>query len=486
MMMDDGVIVRIRMTEFVHPNGGPVFEPDVQIPAASSSNEQVISRAIAALSNSSSERSATVNTALPAPVLQGSKDALYPQMSFPSEEYRLLALFRFWNVIHYFFPYKNLTDKPWDTVLTDFIPRFLENKTQLDYEMTVAEMAARLQDTHGFVATLKSLEEHLGFYAPPLKLLVAGGKLTVFELMDETAAQAAGVRVGDVIVGVDGGSIEQRAAYLMKFKSLSNTASAYRYVHPTALRGAKDSKARLRVEGADGRIRDVEMARTAVVWNAASSRLRKTPIYRVLPEGLGYIDLARLPLTDSQQAMDAVMNAPGLIFDLRGYPRGTAWEVGPRLSEKKSFVVARFRRPFRGATIFDDEDLEGGDPDFSIDQKMPLPKGAIYKGKVVVLINEDAISQSEHTCLFFEAATGVTFVGTPTDGANGDVTNLSLPGGIYVSFSGNEVVHADGRQLQRIGIQPHVRVEPTPKGIREGRDEVLEAAIKHLEASLKR
>lgn len=30
---------------------------------------------------------------------------------FPPCEYRLLALFRFWNVIQYFFPYKSIMDR---------------------------------------------------------------------------------------------------------------------------------------------------------------------------------------------------------------------------------------------------------------------------------------------------------------------------------------------------------------------------------------
>lgn len=37
------------------------------------------------------------------------------------------------------------------------------------------------------------------------------------------------------------------------------------------------------------------------------------------------------------------------------------------------------------------------------------------------------------------------------------------PGGIYVTFTGHEVRYADGRQLQRIGIIPDVRVSPTVK-----------------------
>ena len=46
-----------------------------------------------------------------------------------------------------------------------------------------------------------------------------------------------------------------------------------------------------------------------------------------------------------------------------------------------------------------------------------------------MLIDERAVSQSEHTGLFFEAANGMTFIGTPTMGANGDITSLTLPGG---------------------------------------------------------
>jgi len=95
-----------------------------------------------------------------------------------------------------------------------------------------------------------------------------------------------------------------------------------------------------------------------------------------------------------------------------------------------------------------------------------------------------------HTCFDFRfarypstiavAANGTKFIGSPTQGANGDVTNLSVPGGIVVRFSGQGVWHADGRQLQRVGLQPTVEVHPTLAGIRAGKDEVLDKAIKYL------
>ena len=54
---------------------------------------------------------------------------------------------------------------------------------------------------------------------------------------------------------------------------------------------------------------------------------------------------------------------------------------------------------------------------------------------------------------------------------------MVLPGGLSVQFTGIEVRHADGRQLQRVGLPIDVAVRPTLAGIRAGRDEVLERAL---------
>jgi C-terminal processing protease CtpA/Prc len=59
---------------------------------------------------------------------------------------------------------------------------------------------------------------------------------------------------------------------------------------------------------------------------------------------------------------------------------------------------------------------------------------------------------------------------------------MVLPGNLAVSFSGHNVRHADGRQLQRVGIQPTIKVAPTIQGLVDGRDEILDAAVKFLES----
>ena len=44
-------------------------------------------------------------------------------------------------------------------------------------------------------------------------------------------------------------------------------------------------------------------------------------------------------------------------------------------------------------------------------------------------------------------------------------------------ISGIGVYYPDGKETQRIGIIPDIEIKPTIKGIREGRDELLEKAI---------
>jgi ABC-type taurine transport system ATPase subunit len=66
------------------------------------------------------------------------------------------------------------------------------------------------------------------------------------------------------------------------------------------------------------------------------------------------------------------------------------------------------------------------------------------------------------------------------------MTTMVLPGALYVSFSGHEVRHANGDQLQRVGLAPALLVEPTITGLQAGKDEVLQRAIEYAEELLSR
>ena len=98
----------------------------------------------------------------------------------------------------------------------------------------------------------------------------------------------------------------------------------------------------------------------------------------------------------------------------------------------------------------------------------------------MILVDERSLSQSEYTAMAFRAAPNAIVVGNQTAGADGNVSNIVLPGGYAAGFSGIGVFYPDKTPTQRVGIVPDVEVRPSIAGIREGRDEVLEEALRQI------
>lgn len=80
----------------------------------------------------------------------------------------------------------------------------------------------------------------------------------------------------------------------------------------------------------------------------------------------------------------------------------------------------------------------------------------------------------------FRATSRAMVVGSSTAGADGNVSRFPLPGGLGSMISGIGVFYPDKKPTQRTGIVPNVEVKPTIEGIRAGRDEVLEEALRQI------
>jgi C-terminal processing protease CtpA/Prc len=393
-----------------------------------------------------------------------------------------MAAFRIWNVIEYYSPYFDLAGEDWDGVLREFIPKMERAANATEYHLTVAEMVARLHDSHGFLFSTV-LRDYFGVATGPVVLRFVEGVPVVTRLLDEGAAKAAGVEVGDVVVSIDGERVEDRIARWSKYISASTPQWLSVRLAQRLLSGPEGSTATVVVRDGAGHEREVKLPRHASYYGAYESE-RTGDVVRLLPGNIGYADLDRLPPSGVDEMFEKFKNTRAIIFDMRGYPKGTAWVIAPRLTERTGVVGAVF---YRRNPIYPEGangDLLDQDLTFTFSQALPTTTKWRYTGKTVMLIDERALSQAEHTGLFFEAANGTKFVGSPTGGANGDVTNFFVPGGIRISFSGQGVRHADGRQLQRKGLAPDVDVRPTIAGIRAGRDEVLDKAIEYLEHEL--
>ncbi len=403
----------------------------------------------------------------------------YAPGTYPALGYRMLAGAKMWAVIHYFHAYRELWPTSWDAALRPALAELAAAPDATAYALAVAHLYRHIQDGHGTINS-QAIRDYVG----------AGGALADLKFIDNQpviskfygdSLRVKGLRVGDVLTAVNGEPVAARVARLAAIQPASNEWTRRRYIAYRLLRAPVGAPINLTLLGADNRPKTVRLIAQP------GSRLvpppDPRPAFRVLPGNLGYVDLDRLDSEDTDKMFEALKNTKAIIFDMRGYPHGTAWTIAPRLSRRPQPPAANFFRYTPTTPSLSDENGLVTEKMF-FTQTLPPNSGKpgkpVYGGKTVMLIDERTQSQAEHTGLFFEAANGTEFIGSPTAGANGDVTSFAIPGGITLAFSGHDVRHADGRQLQQVGLQPKILVRPTLAGIRAGRDEVLERAVRYL------
>jgi C-terminal processing protease CtpA/Prc len=159
----------------------------------------------------------------------------------------------------------------------------------------------------------------------------------------------------------------------------------------------------------------------------------------------------------------------GIVFDLRNVPNATLYEICKYLYPKPF----EFARPLVPSMRFPGR-FEFSSPAFVAG---PSQENDDYRGRVVIVVDEDTLSRGEFTTMALRAAPGAVVVGSRTAGADGNVSSIELPGGIAMTFTGTSSVYYNNYQTQRNGIIPDIIVHPTLEGIRAGRDECLERAF---------
>ncbi|UCS94812.1 hypothetical protein KZP23_07330 [Echinicola marina] len=393
----------------------------------------------------------------------------YLQFDYPDDGFRLLALYRYWNMINYFFPYKYLTDKDWNEVLKEYIPIFLKANNELEYELACLQVIAEIHDTHGFLSGKADKFMHWrGENYPPFHLRFIEDQLVVTDYYNPELKSIAGLKIGDVITKVDGKSIEEIIKQNSKYNPASNYTTQLRNISADILR-SNLPEVEIHYISDDSK----EQSKKIKLYPKDSLNIYRfiqkssSKSFKMLDDNIGYITLQTIKNEDIPQLKEAFMDTKGIIIDIRNYPSTfVPFSLG-------SFFVS-------SPTAF--VKLTGGSVEnpgeFSLSKNLKIHKqGKTYKGMVVVMVNELSVSQAEYTAMAFRAGNNTTIIGSTTAGADGNVSPIQLPGGLRTMISGIGVYYPNGEETQRVGIIPDIEVKPTIKGIKEGRDELLEKAI---------
>jgi C-terminal processing protease CtpA/Prc len=397
----------------------------------------------------------------------------YSNMPYPDAGFRLLALYRYWSAIQYFFPSTYLTDKNWEEVLKEYIPLFILAKDELDYELSVFQIIAEINDTHaaGMAKANGKIREYRGENAAPYQVQFVDQKLVVTDFKPELR-ETSGLEIGDVITHINGKTVEFIVDSVKKYYPASNEPSRLRNISMDLLRSSGSNMTVQYISAGQTKQKDISLfSRESLQKHRNYREITVEKCYKIIDGNIGYFTLSNMKDEDVAAIKEQFKNTNGIIIDARNYPSvftpftlGTFFVSAPTPFVK--FTQGNVNNP--------------GEFTFRDGQLIPY-SGETYQGKVVVIVNEYSQSSSEYHAMAFRAGDNTTVIGSQTAGADGNVSRVSLPGGIQTMISGIGVYYPDGTQTQRIGIVPDVKVAPTINGIMQGRDEVLEKAIEIIE-----
>jgi C-terminal processing protease CtpA/Prc len=397
---------------------------------------------------------------------------------YPATELRILAAFKIWGVFHYFFAYRDLMDEDWDALFPQYLPRLMAAKDALEYNLAIAEWVTHAADSLAMVDS-ETLTHYFGEAPPGLRLRVVEKHIVITEVLDPEALKA-GVKVGDVVKKVDGETLVDRFKREAQYVSASTPQRLAADVANRILNGPEGSNAALTLEDHAGNRKEVTLKRrkdfAATLHTESSSEPVKT-----LRGGVGYADLRGLKRPDVEAMFEKFRSAPAIIFDMRGLPvDDVITAIAPRLATEPDVPSAIVTGPIVAAPDLPQGLIASPSSSYFFLQTIGNSDKWKYRGKTLMLVDERTIGAGEQAALSLEAANKTEFIGTPSAGANSVLTNFTIPGGITISFSGEDIRHANGGKLQRMGLQPNVSVASTLVGIRTGRDEVLEKALDYL------
>jgi C-terminal processing protease CtpA/Prc len=369
---------------------------------------------------------------------------------------RIGAVITAWNIFQHFYPYFDVVHADWEKILKQTLSEVQDNQNENDFLISLRKMTSALDDGH--VKVMHPSERNLK--ALPV----------IFDYIEDqivvVATNSDQLQKGDIILELDGKPAKQ---LLFNYEKIMSGSPQWK--KQKALREfTKDDSAK---------ISEVKIRRGEKVLEVPITRKLSHPQYdrpdnvTEFKNSIYYINLCKASMEEIENRIEDISKAKGVVFDLRGYP-----------NSNHNVIRYMIDHPVQSAKwnpleiIYpDQENIAGYD---TSDRWTIEPKQPRIQGKVVFITNENAISYAESFMGIIDYYKLAEIVGSQTAGANGNVNTVTTLGGVRIQWTGEKTLKQDGSQHHLVGILPTIHMEPTIKGIREGRDELLEKAIEIL------
>ncbi|KQS93112.1 S41 family peptidase [Chryseobacterium sp. Leaf394] len=386
---------------------------------------------------------------------------------FISRGNTLLELFRYWNFVEYFFPYKYQTDQKWSDALTEMIPKFSSVKNTRELHLNVLELVTKTDDSHSYFSS-RETNSFFGLKMLPVHYKFIDGQLIIVEIARDFDSQTQ-LKKNDIILKINNRKVSELFDQSKKYLPASNTSVKERnFVYYKIPTRSNDESLKVQILR-DGKTIDLD-EKTYPFNDIRFSQNKNKQEWKMLSDQTAYVDMGILEKDNVDKMFAEIKDSKAIIFDIRNYPKGTIPKISsylfPERLDAVSFTAANFNYP--------------GKYDYMQTEKYGHNNNSYYKGKIVVLVNEITQSHAEYTAMILNALENTTIVGSQTSGADGNVNEFEILGN-PTRFSCLGTFYPDGTETQRIGIVPDIIAKPTVEGIKNDKDEVMERALEFIE-----
>jgi len=393
----------------------------------------------------------------------------YASITDPSAEYRLLSLFRYWNIVEYFFPLKNFLPRHWNNVLTDNIPKFLEATGNLEYRKAVAFLVKETYDPQNF---LNDMVPVFGNYIVPSSLFTVSVIENKLIVTTAYPYNNYNIKVGDEIVTIGGRSLSEIKTIIHEYFSVRSQDMLHSLVsfYATTTNNSRLSVSYL----TNGELVSIDYP--TIKYRDEPSHIavftRAIPvIYTLVEEGaIGYINGAYYIRAEAATMMNYLKDTKGIIIDLRGVQRENMNNLAYNYFTKSDIMC------------FDWGQSDPATPGilFRTNQSSLHYSNGVnymtYPGKVVIIADETT-REGEMSIMILQTIPGAITIGSQTCGAVVGSTPIVFPGNISCRMSSLHCRYYNGPEVQQNGVRIDIEVKPTIAGIKEGRDELYEKAV---------
>jgi len=214
----------------------------------------------------------------------------YPDFDWSNKNLRLLTLFRYWNMVEYFFPAKYQTDKNWNEVLNKLIPKFQNPKSKDEYHKVMVELIVSLDDSHALIYPNQEFC-NFGCYNVPVEFKIIHDSIVITKFYDHELAKLNDLKIGDIITKINGQNIHQKFEVSRK------------YIHGSNISRKKINSGYYLLNGSTQSI-NVEVIRNGKTLSKNIKRYlfknfkydgnEQTEKYKLINDSIGYIILEKL------------------------------------------------------------------------------------------------------------------------------------------------------------------------------------------------